>query len=130
MANITNVEELRLLDNSMGTSPSNNRWLALFTGNPGETGSQVDEITGGSYARQPVTFNAATTVTLKGTATNNGDVEFGPATASWGTVTHMGICDAVTGGNVIWYGALSASKAIDSGDSLIFRDTDLVVTLD
>lgn len=99
-------------------------YIALFTTNPGET-SGGTEVSGGGYARQSATF----TVTGD-TATNSAAIEFPEATSSYGTVTHVAIMDASTGGNQIAYAALSASKAIDTGDILRIPAGDLDITLD
>jgi len=95
----------------------------LFTSNPGETGGT--EISGNGYARKAVTF------TVSGdTATNGGAVEFDAATGSWGTISHVAIFDAASGGAQIAYAALTVSKAIDTGDILRFPAGDVDVTLD
>ena len=99
-------------------------YLALFTATPGE-GDSGTEVSGGGYARQSATF------TVSGnTASNSGAIEFPTATASYGTVTHVGIYTASTGGDLIAYAALSTSKAIDTGDVFRVPDGDLDVTLD
>lgn len=101
-------------------------YLALFTTDPGETGSGTEVSTSGTaYARQSVAF----TVT-DNTASNSAAVEFPTATASYGTVTHVAVFDASTAGNMIAYAALSSSKSIDTGDVLRVPAGDLDVTLD
>jgi hypothetical protein len=98
-------------------------YVALFTDDPTDADTGT-EVSGGSYARTVVTF------TVSGdTASNSGAVEFPEATGSWGTITHIGIYDASTSGNLIARAALSASKAIASGDILRFPIGDLDVTL-
>lgn len=101
-------------------------YLALFTTDPAEDASGTEVSTSGTaYARQTVAF----TVTGN-TATNSAAVEFPTATASYGTVTHVAVFDAVTAGNMIAYAALSSSKSIDTGDVLRVPAGDLDVTLD
>jgi hypothetical protein len=98
-------------------------YVALFTTDPTDAGTGT-EVSGGSYARTAVTF------TVSGdTASNSGAVEFPEATGSWGTITHIGIYDASTSGNLIAHAALTASKAIASGDILRFQIGDIDVTL-
>lgn len=98
-------------------------YVALFTTDPTDAGTGT-EVSGGSYARTAVTF------TVSGdTASNSGAVEFPEATGSWGTITHIGIYDASTSGNLIAHAALTASKAIASGDILRFPIGDIDVTL-
>lgn len=98
--------------------------VALFTSNPAEDGSGT-EVSGGDYARQSATF------TVTGNAANNSAaLEYPVATASYGTVTHVGVYDASTSGNLIAYAALTSSKAIDTGDVLRIPAGDLDITLD
>ena len=99
-------------------------YVALFTSNPDEDASGT-EVSGGAYARQSVSF------TVSGnTASNSAAIEFPTATASYGTVTHIGVFDASSGGNLIAYAALTTSKAIDTGDVMRIPSSDLDVTMD
>jgi hypothetical protein len=99
-------------------------YVALFTSNPDEDASGT-EVSGGAYARQSVAF------TVSGnTASNSAAIEFPTATAPYGTVTHIGVFDASSGGNLIAYAALTTSKAIDTGDVMRIPSSDLDVTMD
>tara|TARA_R110001592_G_C13000594_1_gene735867 strand:- start:65 stop:445 length:381 start_codon:yes stop_codon:yes gene_type:complete len=98
--------------------------LALYTSAPDDTGGGT-EVSGSAYARQSVAF------TISGnTASNTSALEFPTATGSYGTVTHVGVFDASSGGNLIAYAALTTSKAIDTGDVLRVPAGDLDITLD
>ena len=101
-------------------------YLALFTSNPAEDASGTEVSTSGTaYARQSATF------TVSGnTASNSAAIEYPTATASFGTVTHVGVFDASTGGNLIAYSALDTSKAISTGDVFRVPSGDLDITLD
>jgi hypothetical protein len=44
-------------------------------------------------------------------------------------VTHMGIFDAVTSGNLLWHGALDASRVIADGDTFLFSIGNIALTL-
>ena len=110
-----------------GTATRPTAWyLALYTAAPGEAGGGTEVTTAGTaYARQSAAF------TVSGnTASNTSAVEFPTATASYGTVSHVGVFDAVTGGNLIAYAALTTSKVIDTGDVLRVPAGDLDITLD
>ena len=99
-------------------------YVGLFTTNPDEDGSGT-EVSGGSYARQAGSF------TVSGnTATTTAAIEFPTATATWGTITHIGIYDASSAGNLLAYAALTASKAIASGDVFRIPTGDIDITLD
>lgn len=100
-------------------------YLALFTSNPADDASGTEVSTSGTaYARQSASF------TVSGdTASNSAAIEFPTATASFGTVSHVAVFDASTGGNMIAYAALTASKAIDTGDVFRVPSGDLDITL-
>jgi len=114
-----------LLTGGAATRPT--AWyLALYTAAPGEAGGGTEVTTvGTAYARQ----SAAFTVTGN-TASNSAAIEFPAATASYGTVSHCGVFDAVTGGNLIAYAALTTAKIIDTGDLLRVNLGELEITLD
>jgi hypothetical protein len=104
------------------TSPSV-VYVALYTAAPGPTGGGT-EVSGGSYARTACTFGAPT----NGALTNSGACTFPQASAGWGTITAFGIFDAQTNGNLLYYGNLTASKTINSGDQLTFAISGITVT--
>jgi hypothetical protein len=123
----SNYLETEILDHVFGgnaySAPAT-IYLGLFTSNPDEDGSGT-EISGSGYARKSVAF------TVSGnTASNSAAVEFDTATGSWGTITHVGIFDASTSGNLMAYAALTASKAIETGDVFRVPSGDLDITLD
>ena len=100
-------------------------YVGLFTADPTDTGSGATEITGNNYSRVSATF------TVSGNAaTTSAAVEFSAATGSWGTISHIGIFDASSGGNLIAHSALTASKAIASGDVFRIPTGDIDITLD
>lgn len=105
------------------TSPTT-VYLALFTTDPTDAKTGT-EVTGGAYARQTIAFNAPS----NGTAVSTADVLFPIATASWGTVTHIGIMDALTGGNLLYHGALTNAKTIAADDQLKIAAGDISITL-
>lgn len=123
----TNFLETEILDHVFGgaayTAPTTH-YLALYTAAPGETGGGT-ELSGNAYARQSVAFT-----TTGNTTSNTAAVEYPTATASWGTVTHIGVFDALTGGNLMAYATLTVSKTIDSGDVFRVPTGDLDITLD
>lgn len=111
------------LRNTSYTSPAT-VYAALFTSDPTDAGSG-SEVSGGSYTRKAITFGAPS----NGASTNSAAVEFDQATGSWGTITHFGIYDASTSGNLLYHGALTTSKTIDSGDVFKFSTSNISVTL-
>jgi hypothetical protein len=101
-------------------------YIGLFTSDPTDAGSGT-EVSGGSYARKAGTFTTASGT--GGSVSTNAAVEFDQATASWGTITHFGLFDAISTGNLLYHGAFTASKAIDTGDILKVASGDITVTL-
>ena len=122
----TNFLETEILDHVFAgaayTAPST-KYIGLFTAAPGETGGGT-EVSGSAYARQSMAFS-----TSGATTSNSAAVEFPTATGSWGTITHVGIFDAVSSGNLMVYATLTASKAIATGDVFRVPAGDLDITL-
>ena len=99
-------------------------YIGLFTAAPSDAGGGT-EVSGGSYARKSVAFTVSGNL-----ATNSAAVEFDVATADWGTITDIAVFDAVSGGNMIAYATLTASKTIANGDVLRVSSGDLDITID
>jgi len=111
-----------------GTATRPTSWhVGLFTTDPGETGSGT-EITGNSYARTAAAFTVSGTSPTE--ATNSAAIEFPAASGNWGTITHIGVFDAASGGNMLVHASLTASKTIGSGDVFRIPAGDLDITLD
>jgi hypothetical protein len=111
------------LRNTAYTAPTT-VYVSLWTSDPTDAGSGT-EVSGGSYARTAVTFAAPS----NGVTTNDADVTFPTATASWGTVGWIGINDAATSGNLLYHTPLDTAKTIDSGDIFKITTGNLSVTL-
>jgi hypothetical protein len=150
--NASNYLENKILDHVLGEGSRDytptTLFVALFSNSGGGAATALEsgtnstsgstnwgfyEINNGSYARQAVNFNAASS----GSATNNGAVTFPQATADYdsagsqgNTVTHIGIMDASTAGNVIFFGALSTSKTVTSGDVFQINDAAITISLE
>jgi hypothetical protein len=109
-----------------GTGPAT-LYVALLTAAPSDTGGGT-EVSGGSYARVAVTSalanwagtqSAGSTTASSGTGgttSNNGAVTFPTPSANWGVITHFGIYDASSAGNLLFWGALTTSKTVNNGD--------------
>ena len=127
MAEFSNFLENALINavlrNTTYTSPAT-VYVSLYTTDPTDADTGT-EVSGGSYARTAVTMGAPS----NGVSTNSADVTFPTATASWGTVSHIGIHDASTSGNLLFHTPLDTSKTIDSGDIFKITTGNLSVTL-
>lgn len=94
------------------------RYFSLHTADPGDTGTS--EVTGGSYARQQrdaADANWSAGTATDGTTLNVAAITFPAPSANWGVVTHVGMWDAVSGGNFMGAGALAIPKTINNGDA-------------
>ena len=103
-------------------------YVGLLTAAPSDSGGGT-EVSGGSYARVAVANTAAnwagtqaaasTTVSTGtgGTTSNNGAITFPAPTANWGVVTHTAVYDQATGGNLLFWSALTVSKTVNNGDA-------------
>lgn len=140
MSSASNFLENKLLDHTLryGTAPYtgvSTLYLALFVNTSGnaatnlEAGTLTDEVStsGTAYARQAVTFAAASS----GSSATNATVTFPTATASFGTITHVAVMDGATEGsdNVLFWGAVTTAKTIDTGDTFQVSSGNLTISL-
>ena len=128
MAEMSNYLENAMINavlrNTTYTSPAT-VYVALFTTDPTDANTGT-EVSGNAYQRTAVTFGAPS----NGVSTNSGAVTFPTATGSWGTVTHIGIMDASTSGNLLFHTPLDTAKTITSGDIFTISTGNLSVTLE
>jgi len=125
----SNYLEDALIDHALGTTtyakPSA-VYVALFTSNPTDSDTGTEVSAGGGYLRKAATFDAAS----NGSASNSADILFPVASSSWGTVSHVGIYDAVSSGNLLFHTSLAAAKAIATDDTILISAGNLTITLD
>lgn len=118
-----------------------NLYVALFTGAPGETASPSDECTYTGYAR--VDAAGGDTLTSGWTSVADADTGAGKQVtnakavtfaanqdAEAEVVTHLGIFDALTSGNMLVWSALATPKTLSTGDVLSFAIGAIKVALD
>ena len=122
----SNYLENKLIDHALGTTTFTKPttvYAALYTVAPSDS-SAGTEVTGGSYARQTITFSAASS----GSASNNTNVDFNTMPAS--TVVAVAVLDASTAGNVLFWGTLTTNRTVTAGDSIRIASGALVISLD
>lgn len=126
MSAMSDYLENKVLDHVLGTTaytmPST-VYLGLSTASFNDDNSGT-ELTGNNYSRITVSFSTA----ASGTTSNDSTLEFSAATGSWGTVSHWGVFDASSAGNLLIHGAFTASKAIASGDIVRIVSGDIDIT--
>lgn len=121
MAGASPFVEAAVLNTYLGTC-----WASLHTGIP--TGGNEVSTSGTGYARQPATFSqSGSEPTID---TNNALIEWAVATASYGTVTYVGIYSAVSAGNLLFYGTVTTPKTVNIGDVARFPASTLTVSMD
>lgn len=115
-------------------------YVGLLTAAPSDSGGGT-EVSGSNYSRASVTSAlanfagtqaAGSTVASSGTGgqtSNNAAISFPTPSASWGAVTHFGVYDAATAGNLLFWGALGISKTINQSDTVQFPAASLTFTL-
>ena len=108
-------------------------YIGLLTAAPSDSGGGT-EVSGNNYARVKAAASAAQALTdwkstqandvastgTTGNTTNTNSVTFPTPSATWGVVTHIGVYDALTGGNLLLYGSLTISKTINQSDTVTF----------
>lgn len=114
MSALSNVHASTLLNTSLR---SGTYYLALFLTDPTASGTGT-EVSGGGYARKIINFSAPSLVSGKEQVSNSAPVDFGTLTADLGTVAYWGIYDALTAGNLLWYGSFTRSKNVLNGDAI------------
>lgn len=125
--NISDDLEDKLLDHSLGTTiytMAATVYCGLYTSSPTDADSGT-ECSGTDYARKIAAFTGAS----GGSCSNTTNITFTQAGGAWGTITHIGLHDHLSTGNLLWWGTLSASKDVDKGDTFKINKGDLDLTL-
>ena len=128
MSKFSDYYENKIIDHMLRAqafTPPATLYLALYTVAPTDAGGGT-EVSGGSYARQTFSLDAAS----GGATANSADITFPEATADWGTIVAVGIFDAATAGNLLMWGNLAASKTVNNGDTFKINAGDLDITVD
>lgn len=123
--NLPDIIENQLLDALVGTSAYSVTTpikLALVTAN-GSDSAAGTEVTGGSYARQTIAFDAAS----GGSIDNNAAISFTGMPAC--TVVGIEIYDSAGSPKRLAYGPLTASRTVTSGDTVQFASSAITLSL-
>jgi hypothetical protein len=137
MAGFTDATEQAILDglfNDPAWAPPTTLYLALSSTTPTEAGGNFTEPSGGAYARVSTVAAdwSAATGTAPASKTNTATKTFPTATANWASgsnLTHFGIFDASTAGNLVCWGLLGTAKPVLNGDTASFAASALVIKL-
>jgi hypothetical protein len=135
MASMTSYLQKKLLDHMLGLAafaiPAT-VYVSLHTADPTNTGSFANEVStsGSGYVRIAATAKMNATDSVTGISANNVAITFGPALADWGTVTHVGISDGSSGGNMLLYGPLTVVQTTPIGESVQFSAGQFITQFD
>ena len=124
--NLSDYLENKLLDHFLGTTAytmPTTVYVGLYTVVPTDAGGGT-QVTGGSYARQTAAFSAA----ASGATSNTANIDFAGMPAA--TTVAIGVFDAITAGNLLLWGTLTANKTTDAGDTLRIATGDLDISID
>lgn len=110
-----------LITSTLNLIKTDTPFLALFSTNPNSDGSGT-EITGGSYARQSVTFGTI----ASGSMSNTNTIEFEDMPAT--TAAYWAIFDAVSGGNLLAYGEMDSPVVSQAGDTATIQSGDITLS--
>ena len=99
-------------------------YLALFSTDPTDAGSGT-ECSWTGYARQTMTFGTIS----NGSVSSTGEITFPAVAGSNVTVTHIGVYDALTSGNLLYHTALDTSKVLAATDTMSVAAGGVSVTL-
>ena len=128
--NLSNYLENKLLDHFLGTAAytmPTTVYVGLYTVAPSDTSTGTTggtQVTGGSYARQTAAFSGA----ASGATSNTANIDFAGMPAA--TTVAIGVFDAITAGNLLLWGTLTANKTTDAGDTLRIAPGDLDISID
>ncbi len=106
------------------------RYISLHTATPGAGGNQTtNEAAYGSYARVAVTAATGFDAAAAGSTSNTGLIQFPQCSSGSETETYVAIGTASSGaGQIIYFGALTASRAISAGIQPQFAIASLVAS--
>ena len=123
-----------LFKNNAGSlsTPGDSIYVGLATAVSDAEAGSLTEATFGNYARQQVTAANWTLTSASDdtqTVKNSGNIEFPASTGTSNTITHAFLVDAASSGNILFIGALDASKTIATGDIFRINTNNLTIEL-
>lgn len=146
MAGLTTQAQNNILNWMKGTTwPSTGAWgaapattyVGLFTSAPTTDASASytgTEVSGNNYSRVAVASSTGWSAISGGSTTpsqisNASTITFPTPSGSWGTVVAIGVFDATTNGNLLWWADVT-SQAVASGVVASFGVGELVLSMD
>ena len=106
-------------------------YVALFTSDPTDAGTGA-ELSDSGYVRQRAHASVASdgfTVPANGSSSNSRNLIFPAIVDAQNTITHWGIFDAQSSGNLLYHAEMLNPKTLDPTDVLSFPIGSLIITL-
>lgn len=129
MAGKSDYLENKILDHvlrNVAYTPPATVYAGLYTSAPTDAGGGT-EVSGNAYARKAIAFGAA----AGGVASNTGVITFDtPTPSGWGTVSHIGIFDAASAGNLLYWAPLAVARVTAIGEPPFFAIGAITVSED
>ena len=110
---LSDYEANRILDSIF----SNDVYVGLSTGNPGNSGSGLAEPSGNGYTRIK-TISSDWNSASGRSKSNKNKITFSTAQGDWGTIGYFALFDASTGGNMIASGTVSPAQSVLSENTI------------
>jgi hypothetical protein len=133
---VTNYARNQIMDYNFGStsySLPSVYYMGLSTTTITASGSTATEPTGGSgggYARIPINNNKVSFSTATGGCIiNSGSLAFPESTTPWGTITYIGLWDALTSGSLWYFEALSSPKIIQDYTTIVFSASAITISM-
>ncbi len=128
MGSLSNFAENEFLDHLLGitawTTPAT-VYCGLFTTDPTDAGSGTEVTVADGYIRKACSFGSAASRVI----TQDAIIQYDEATGTWGTISHWGLFDAESGGNLLAHGAFASPAGVVSGNTPSIGSTEIFITV-
>ena len=125
MSGFSNYLANQIINDTLVT-PYATRFVALFVADPTDANTTSNEVSGAWYSRKGTGAWASPTV---GATANLSTIQFAPVTGGQVTISHWGVYDAATSGNLLYSGAFTAAKTFNVDDFPLISEGDMTLTL-
>lgn len=125
----TNISNLGDATGVQGSTGAGSLYIALFTADPTDAGTQTSECTVTGYSRQAVARDGVAWTRTGSQVSNANTISFGPGTAGSEVITHFGIMDAAAAGNMLAHSNVTTSRTFESGVTLEYGAGTLTIDL-
>lgn len=112
--------------NSTLVTPYASRYIALFIADPTDANLTANEVSAAWYSRMASGAWASPT---NGATSNSNEIQWSPVSGSQVTITHWGVYDAATAGNLLYSFAYDSPKTFNIDDIPVSMPGDLQVVL-